>query len=53
MMGSFLKTKLFKQWNIMKSRPTADMDEVEKRTHSKAVKMVEKELGLYDDDEED
>jgi len=53
MMGSFLKAKLFKQWNIMKSRSTADMDEAEKRTHSKAVKMVEKELGLYDDDEED
>jgi hypothetical protein len=29
------------------------MDETEKRTHFKAVKMVEKELGLDEDSEED
>jgi hypothetical protein len=37
--------------NIMKFRSTADMDETEKRTHFKAVKMVEKELGLDEDSE--
>jgi ribosomal protein L32E len=53
MWGGLVKAKLFKQWNIMKSRSTADMDEAEKRTHFKAVKMVEKELGLDEDSEED
>jgi hypothetical protein len=53
MWGGLVKAKLFKQWNIMKSRSTADMDEAEKRTHFKAVKMVEKELGLNEDSEED
>jgi hypothetical protein len=37
----------------MKSRSTADMDEEEKRTHFKSVKMVEKEFGLDEDSEED
>jgi hypothetical protein len=37
----------------MKSRSTADMDEAKKLTHFKAVKMVEKELGLDEDSEED
>jgi hypothetical protein len=37
----------------MKSRSTADMDKAEKRTHFKAVKMVEKELRLDEDSEED
>jgi hypothetical protein len=53
MWGGLVKTKLFKQWNIMKSRSTADMDEAEKHTHFRAVKMVEKELGLDEDSEED
>jgi hypothetical protein len=35
----------------MKSRSIADMDEAEKRTHFKTVKMVEKELGLDEDSE--
>jgi hypothetical protein len=29
------------------------MDEAEKRKHVKAIKMVEKELGLEDDDDEE
>jgi hypothetical protein len=37
----------------MKSRSTVDMDEAEKYTHFKTVKMVEKELGLDEDSEED
>jgi hypothetical protein len=37
----------------MKSRSAADTDEAEKRAHFKAVKMVEKELGLDEDSEED
>jgi hypothetical protein len=53
MWGGLVKAKLFKQWNIMKSRSTADMDEAEKRTHFKAVKMVEKEFGLDENSEED
>jgi hypothetical protein len=48
-----VKAKLFKKWNIMKSRSTADMDEAEKCTHFKAIKMVEKELGLDENSEED
>jgi hypothetical protein len=51
--GGLVKAKLFKQWNIMKFRSTADMDEAEKRTDFKAVKMVEKEVGLDEDSEED
>ncbi|PUZ54416.1 hypothetical protein GQ55_5G130200 [Panicum hallii var. hallii] len=54
MWGGLAKAKLFKQWNIMKSQSTADMDEAEKRTHFKTVKMVEeKEFGLDEDLEED
>jgi hypothetical protein len=53
MWGGLVKAKLFKQWNIMKSRSTADMDEAEKRTHFKAIKIVEKEFGLDEDSEED
>jgi hypothetical protein len=53
MWGSLVKAKLFKQWNIIKSQSTADMDEAEKRTHFKAVKMVEKEFGLDEDSKED
>ncbi|PUZ67150.1 hypothetical protein GQ55_3G410000 [Panicum hallii var. hallii] len=53
MWGGLAKAKLFKQWNIMKSRSTVDMDEAEKRTHFKTVKMVEKERGLDEDSEED
>jgi hypothetical protein len=53
MWDGLVKAKLFKQWNIMKSRSTVDMDEAEKRTNFKAVKMVEKEFGLDEDSEED
>jgi hypothetical protein len=53
MWGGLVKAKLFNQWNIMKSRSTADMDEAEKHTHFKAIKMVETELGLDKDSEED
>jgi hypothetical protein len=53
MWGGLVKAKLFKQWNIMKSRLTANMDEAEKHTHFKAVKMVEKEFGVDEDSEED
>ena len=37
----------------MKDRSTIDMDEAEKCTHAKAMKMVEKELGLQDDEAEE
>jgi hypothetical protein len=32
---------------------SSDMDPAERRTHGRAVKMVEKELGLLDDEEEE
>ena len=37
----------------MRDRSTADMNEAEKRTHAKAIKMVEKEFGLQDDEDEE
>ncbi|KAK1663042.1 hypothetical protein QYE76_051201 [Lolium multiflorum] len=51
--AGLVKAKLFKQWNKMRDRPTADMTEAEKRKHAKAIKMVETELGLDDDNEEE
>lgn len=53
MWSGLVKAKLLKQWNKMKDRSTTDMDEAEKRTHAKAMKMVEKELGLQDDEDEE
>ena len=53
MMSGLVKAKLLKQWNKMKDRSTTDMDEAEKRKHDKAMKIVEKELGLEDDEDED
>jgi hypothetical protein len=53
MMKGLVKAKLFKQWNKMKDRSTVDMNEAEKRKHAKAMKMVEKELGLEDDADEE
>ena len=53
MWNGLVKAKLLKQWNKMKDRSTADMDDAEKRKHAKALKMVEKELGLEDDDDEE
>lgn len=53
MWGGLVKAKLLKQWNKMKDRSTTDMDEADKRTHTKAMKMVEKELGLHDDEDEE
>lgn len=53
MWSGLVKAKLLKQWNKMKDRSTTDMDEAEKRKHDKAMKMVEKELGLQDDEDED
>ena len=53
MWNGLVKAKLLKQWNKMKDRSTADMDEAEKRKHAKALQMVEKELGLEDDDNEE
>jgi hypothetical protein len=49
--GGLVKAKLLKQWNILKGWLTRDMDTSERRTHTKAVKMVEKELGLVDNEE--
>ena len=51
--GGLVKAKLLKQWNILKGRSTRDMDPAERRTHGSVVKMVEKELGLLDDEEEE
>ncbi|AQK97168.1 hypothetical protein ZEAMMB73_Zm00001d011552, partial [Zea mays] len=42
--GELVKAKLLKQWNILKGRSTRDMDPTKRRTHGRAVKMVEKEL---------
>lgn len=53
MWTGLVKAKLLKQWNKMRDRSTADMNEAEKRTHAKAIKMVEKELGLQDDEDEE
>ena len=53
MWNGLVKAKLLKQWNKMKDRSTADMNEAEKRKHAKAIQMVEKELGLEDDDDEE
>ena len=53
MWSGLVKAKLLKQWNKMKDRSTTGMDEAEKRTHAKAMKMVEKELGLQDDEDEE
>ena len=53
MWSGLVKAKLLKQWNKTKDRSTTDMDEEEKRTHAKAMKMVEKELGLQDDEDEE
>jgi hypothetical protein len=51
--GRLVKAKLLKQRNILKGRSTRDMDPVERRIHANIVKMVEKELGLVDDEEEE
>ena len=51
--GGLVKAKLLKQWNILKGRSTRDMDPAERRTHGRAVKMVEKELSLLNDEEEE
>jgi hypothetical protein len=51
MWSGLVKAKLLKQWNKMKDRSTTDMDEEEKRKHAKAMKMVETELGLLDDED--
>jgi hypothetical protein len=51
MWSGLVKAKLLKQWNKMKDRSTTDMDEEEKRKHAKAMKMVEAELGLDDDED--
>ena len=53
MWSGLVKAKLLKQRNKMKDRSTTNMDEADKRTHEKAMKMVEKELGLHDDDEDE
>ena len=53
MWSGLVKAKLLKQWNKMKDRSTTNMDEAEKRTHEKAINMVEKELGFHDDEDED
>ena len=53
MWNDLVNAKLLKQWNKMRDRSTADMNEAEKRTHAKAIKMVEKELGLQDDEDEE
>ncbi|CAM0905273.1 unnamed protein product [Alopecurus aequalis] len=53
MMQGLVKAKLLKQWNKMRDRSTADMDEQDKRKHVKALRIVEKELGLEDDDDEE
>jgi hypothetical protein len=51
--GRLVKAKCLKQRNILKGRPTRDMDPAERHIHAKAVKMVEKELGLIDDGEKE
>jgi hypothetical protein len=48
--GGLVKDNLLKQWNILKGRSTRDMDPAERRTHARVVKMVQKELGLIDDE---
>ncbi|KAK1686259.1 hypothetical protein QYE76_047107 [Lolium multiflorum] len=53
MWNGLVKAKLLKQWNKMKDRSTADMNEAEKRKHAKAIQMVENELGLEDDADEE
>ena len=53
MWNGLVKAKLLKQWNKMKDRSTADMNEEDKRKHAKALKIVEKELGLEDDVDEE
>lgn len=53
MWNGLVKAKLLKQWNKMRDRSTADMTEADRRKHSKALQMVEKELGLEDDENED
>jgi ribosomal protein L32E len=53
MWNGLVKAKLLKQWNKMKDRSTADMNEAEKCKHAKAIKMVKKELGLEDDDDDE
>ncbi|CAM0913781.1 unnamed protein product [Alopecurus aequalis] len=53
MMQGLVKAKLLKQWNKMRDRSTADMDEQDKRKHVKALRIVEKELGLEDDDDDE
>jgi hypothetical protein len=51
--GGLVKVKLSKQWNVLKGQSTRDMDSVERRIRAKVVNMVEKELGLVDDEEEE
>ena len=49
-----VKAKLYKEWNKMKDRAaTRDMDAREKRIHEKAIKKIENDLGLNDDEEEE
>jgi hypothetical protein len=51
--GSLVKAMLLKQWNILKGRSSRDMDPAETHTHTKVVKMVEKELDLIYDEEKE
>jgi hypothetical protein len=51
--GRLVKAKCLKQRNILKGRSTRDMDPAKRHIHAKAVKMVEKELSLTDDEEKD
>jgi hypothetical protein len=48
-----VKSKLFKQHNILKDQLTRDMDLAKIRTYVKTIKMVIKDLGMIDDEEEE
>ena len=47
----FMKVSLWKQWGKLKQRPTEGMSEEEKKSHMRALKLMEKDLGFENETE--
>lgn len=48
----FAKAQLWKQWNKLKDRSTDNMTDAEKKVHQRALKRLEKDLQLDEDESE-
>ncbi|XP_039839184.1 glutathione S-transferase T2-like [Panicum virgatum] len=47
----YAQAKLWKQWNILSSRSTDGMTDAQKKVHDRALKRLQQQLHLDDDDE--